>query len=82
MANQVKLRVRVYSDRDVDFPESYFNRVFGNHSQHWALLESDNPQCILCETYGTYSQDDDLNVIYDEITPEMYQSTSRSYRVV
>ena len=82
MANQVKLRVRVYSDCDVEFPEAYFDGVFRGYEQYWKLIESDDPQCILCETYNTYSEDDELGVIYDRITPEMYQSTYRTYRIV
>ena len=83
MTHQVKLKVRVYSDRQVKNPEAYFNATFGNYSPFWNLVPSDNPNCILCETMNTYNPDtDDLASIYDRITPEMYQSTSRSYSFV
>jgi len=75
---QVKLRTRVYSDMEVRSPQAYYNSVFGNHSQYWTLLESDDVNCILVETRVSYDEDN-IELVYDRITPEMYQSTSRSY---
>ena len=75
---QVKLRTRVYSDVEVRNPVAYYNSVFGNHSQYWTLLESDDSHCILVETRVSYDVEN-IELVYDRITPEMYQSTSRSY---
>ncbi len=80
MASQIKFRTRVYSDCEVRSPEAYFNRVFTNYYQYWNLIESDDTTCILVESSETYEYDvDNIDDLYDSITPEMYQSTSRSY---
>ena len=82
MTPQVKLRVRVYSDCEVRNPQAYFTRVFQDYDQ-WELLNSDDTNCILCQTKEQYDLDehnlDQLDDLYDSITPEMYMSTSRSY---
>ena len=82
MTQQIKLRTRVYSDCEVRNPEAYFTKVFQGYDQ-WKLLNSTDPNCILVETNDVYElhQDelDQLDDLYDSITPEMYQSTSRSY---
>ena len=80
MASQIKFRTRVYSDCEVRSPEAYFSRVFTNYYQYWNLLESDDTNCILVESTNSYEYDEDnIDDLYDSITPEMYQSTSRSY---
>ena len=77
----VKMRVRVYSDCEVRNPIRYFNSTFGNFSPFWKLLESDHPNCILCETENEfeYNGDEELGRVYDRITPVMYTSTKRSF---
>ena len=78
--DQVKLRVRVYSDRPVAKPDVYFERVFEGYYDYWTQLESDDENCILCETKATYEFDlDNIDDLYDSITPVMYESSSRSY---
>ena len=80
MTFPIKLRTRVYSDCEVRSPEAYFNRVFTNYHQYWNLIESDDTNCILVETSATYEYDEDnIDDLYDSITPTMYESTSRSY---
>ena len=85
MTQQVKLRTRVYSDTNVRNPEAYYNSVFFDYKDQWHLLNSDEPNCILVETRTTYDfhpdELDQLDDLYDAITPEMYQSTSRSYYI-
>ena len=79
-SDQVKLRVRVYSDRPVDKPDVYFERVFEGYHDYWTQLESDDENCILCETTKSYDfNTETLDDLYDSITPVMYQSSSRSY---
>ena len=82
MTQQCKLRVRVYSDCEVRNPQAYFTKVFQDYDQ-WELLTSDDTNCILCQTKEQYDLDkdnlDQLDDLYDSITPEMYMSTSRSY---
>ena len=77
--SQVQLRVRVYSDCEVRNPEAYFDSVFRNYSPFWKMIPSEDPNCILCETMNTYNEDEELGSIYDSITPEMFESTSRSF---
>ena len=80
MIQQVKLRTRVYSDVEVRDPEAYYNSVFYDYKDQWHLLESDDSHCILVETRVSYEYDEDnIDDLYDAITPEMYESTSRSY---
>ena len=80
MASQIKFRTRVYSDCEVRSPEAYFTRVFTNYFEYWKLIESDNTNCILVESTNSYEYDEDnIDDLYDSITPEMYVSTSRSY---
>ena len=83
MTQQAKLRVRVYSDREVENPVAYYNATFRNYTQYWKLIENNEPNCILCETPVSYDLDESdlsqLDDLYDVITPEMYQSSSRSY---
>ena len=80
MSQQVKLRSRVYSDVEVRDPEAYYNSVFYDYKDQWHLLESDDSHCILVETRVSYEYDEDnIDDLYDAITPEMYESTSRSY---
>ena len=79
-SDQVKLRVRVYSDRPVGKPDVYFERIFEGYYQYWTQLESDDENCILCETTKSYDfNTETLDDLYDSITPVMYQSSSRSY---
>ena len=77
--SQVQLRVRVYSDCEVRNPEAYFESVFHNHSQYWRMIESEDSNCILCESVGLYDENENLPYIYNSITPEMFESTSRSF---
>ena len=78
--DQVKLRVRVYSDRPVAKPDVYFDRVFEGYYEYWTQLESEDENCILCETKASYELDmDNIDDLYDSITPVMYQSSSRTY---
>ena len=83
MTQQVKLRARVYSDTIVRNPEAYYHSVFFDYKDQWQLLKSDDPNCILVETRVSYDYHpdelDQLDDLYDALTPEMYQSTSRSY---
>ena len=77
---RVKLRTRVYSDTIVRNPEAYYNSVFYDYKDQWHLLQSDDSNCILVETRMSYDYDEDtIDMLYDAITPEMYESTSRSY---
>lgn len=76
--SQVQLRVRVYSDCEVRNPEAYFDSVFHNHSQYWRMIQSEDPNCILCESVGLYDEDEIVS-IYDSITPEMFESTERFF---
>jgi len=82
-SQQIKFRTRVYSDVEVRDPESYYYSVFCDHQDKWQLLESDVSHCILVESrVFNVSDDIDLETIelmYDAITPTMYESTSRSY---
>ena len=50
MAQQIKMRTRVYSDVTVRDPQRYYDSVFQGYNEYWTLLESDDPQCILVET--------------------------------
>ena len=80
MSQQIKLRTRVYSDTIVRSPEAYYNSVFFDYKDQWHLLNSDEPNCILVETRMSYEYDEDnIDDLYDAITPTMYKSTSRSY---
>ena len=83
MSQQIKFRTRVYSDVEIRNPEAYYNAVFYDYKDQWQLLESDAPNCILVQTTNSYDfhpdELDQLDDLYDVITPEMYQSTSRSY---
>ena len=82
-SQQIKFRTRVYSDVEVRNPEAYYHSVFFDYKDQWALLNSDDSHCILVESrVFNVSDDIDLETIelmYDVITPEMYESTSRSY---
>ena len=82
-SHQIKFRTRVYSDVEVRDPESYYNSVFYDYQDKWQLLDSDDSHCILVESrVFNVSDDIDLETIelmYDAITPEMYESTTRSY---
>ena len=71
-----RFQVRVYSDCEVRKPASYFHYTFGDYRSRWKLLQSDHPNCILCESVDEYDEDQDLQQIYDRITPEMYTSTN------
>ena len=83
MAQQIKMRTRVYSDVVVRDPQRYYDSVFNGYNEYWTLLESDDPQCILVETTAQYDLNPEgLDNLYDLITPEMYQSTSRTYVTV
>ena len=81
MAQQIKMRTRVYSDVVVRDPQRYYDSVFNGYNEYWTLLESDDPQCILVETTAQYDLNPitDLDTLYELITPEMYESTSRTY---
>ena len=81
MTQQIKFRTRLYSDVTVRDPERYYDSVFRDHHEYWTLLESDDPQCILVETTAQYDLNPitDLDTLYELITPEMYESTSRTY---
>ncbi|AIX45616.1 hypothetical protein Syn7803C34_65 [Synechococcus phage ACG-2014f] len=80
MAQQIKMRTRVYSDVTVRDPQKYYDSVFQGYNEYWTLLDSEDPQCILVETTSQYDLNPEgLDNLYDLITPEMYQSTSRTY---
>ena len=83
MTQQVKLRVRVYSDRVIDNPERYYDSVFSNHYQYWSQIDSEDDRCIVAETKASYDLNEDdltpLKNLYSLITPHMLESTSRSY---
>ncbi len=80
MTQQIKFRTRVYSDVEVRNPEAYYNAVFYDYKDQWHLLNSDDSHCILVESRVSYEYDEDnIDDLYDAITPEMYVSTSRSY---
>lgn len=80
MSQQIKFRTRVYSDVEIRNPEAYYNAVFYDYKDQWKLLKSYEPNCIVVETTNSYDfHPDKLDDMYDVITPEMYQSTSRSY---
>ncbi len=83
MTQQIKFRTRVYSDVEVRNPEAYYNAVFYDYKDQWHLLNSDDSHCILVESRTTYDfhpdELDQLDDLYDAITPEMYESTARSY---
>ncbi|AIX42283.1 hypothetical protein Syn7803C16_64 [Synechococcus phage ACG-2014f] len=80
MAQQIKMRTRVYSDVTVRDPQRYYDSVFQGYNEYWTLLESDDPKCILVETTAQYDLNPEgLDNLYDLITPEMYQSTYRTY---
>ena len=80
MSQQIKFRTRVYSDVEVRNPEAYYHAVFCDYKDQWHLLNSDDSHCILVESRVSYDYDEDnIDDLYDAITPEMYKSTSRSY---
>ena len=80
MTQQIKFRTRVYSDCEVRSPEAYYTRVFADYYQFWTLVGSDDPNCIVVESTNTYDlTPDTLDLVYTRITPEMYETTSRSY---
>jgi len=79
-SQMIKFRTRVYSDVEVRNPESYYNSVFLDYMDQWQLLDSDDSHCILVESRMSYEYDENnIELLYDAITPEMYESTSRSY---
>ena len=83
--NSIRYRVKVYSDTEVRDPIAYYSTVFRGFEQYWQLREDINTEnnCILVESVGfKVESEDEIEPLYDKITPEMYQSTSRSYRVL
>tara|TARA_R110002012_G_scaffold244288_1_gene418980 strand:+ start:416 stop:670 length:255 start_codon:yes stop_codon:yes gene_type:complete len=79
----IKYRLKVYSDRVVERPEAYFNAVFGSLSSYWDLVPSDlDENFIQCESIALEVDPTNKNELenqFDDITPEMYMSHSRSY---
>ena len=82
--NTIRYRVKVYSDTEVRDPIAYFSTVFRDHAEWWTLMdESGDPNCIMVESCGfKVESEEEIEPLYDKITPEMYQSTSRTYRVL
>ena len=83
MSQQIKFRTQVFSDVEVRNPEAYFHSVFCDYKDQWQLLESEDSHCILVES-RLFNIDENIDIdtiecLYDSITPEMYESTSRSY---
>ena len=82
----IKYRLKVYSDRLIERPEAYFNAVFSNSSYYWRLIPSDTDQnFIQCESITLKcdpSIKNDLEGLFESITPDMYMSHSRSYVIV
>ena len=82
--NTIRYRVKVYSDTEVRDPVAYYHSVFRNHEDYWTLV-NDNPEsnCILVESCQfKVESEEEIEPLYDKITPEMYQSSFRSYRVI
>ena len=83
--NSIRYRVKVYSDTEVRDPVAYFESVFRGHRDWWTLRQDINTEnnCILVESVPlTVESKADIEPLYESITPEMYLSTSRTYRIL
>ena len=78
----IRYKIRVYSDRDIEYPEAYFQKTFGNYSQYWTPVSFDGPEMVVESSTIYTTPEDKIETLFDRITPELYESTSRSYTIV
>ena len=76
----IKYRWKVYSDSEIRSPDAYFNGIFPPHQSHlWNIIDV-NGSCLTVETRSSYTvTQDTLESVFDSITPDLYQSSKRSY---
>ena len=79
----IQFITKVYSDREIERPEAYFNAVFGWDNPIWELVEViDNCMTVESVSFECETDGETLDKLYKSVTPEMYESTSRAYRVL
>ena len=77
----IKFKIKVYSDREIEYPAAYFNKTFQGFSQYWTPISFNGAEMIV-ESNVHSTSEDKIEALFDRLTPEMYQSTTRSYRVM
>ena len=79
----IKFITRVYSDRPIENPEAYFGAVFGWNNRVWEMVNCEG-SCLTVESqpFTCETDRDTLDKLYQSVTPVMFESTSRSYRVL
>lgn len=76
----IKYRWKIYSDRNIEFPQAYFYGVFPQYQAHlWEIVDVDGP-CLTVETTSSYEvTQETLEPVFNSITPDVFVSTTRSY---
>ena len=73
---------KVWSDRPIDKPYRFFQGVFGSHVPTWHLIETTGSKMVAESIVFDVEPDFDARMLYESITPEMWQNTERSYRIL
>ena len=81
MKQQIQFTVKVHSDRLIENPDGYFYGTFKTNP-NWSLVECVGQTMVVESRVFTVEDVKEIEPLFDSITPEMYQSTSRTYRVV
>ncbi len=81
MAQRIKFKIKVHSDHEIENPGGYFYKIFRDDSR-WKIIDVTGPTMTVESCQFRVNDVADIEPLFDRITPAMYESTDRSYRIV
>jgi len=79
---KIQFITKVWSDRPIEKPYRFFQGVFQDHVPTWHLTETEGQKMVAESIVFEVEENFNPEMLYNSITPEMYQSTERTYRVL
>ncbi len=79
---KIQFITKVWSDRPIEKPYRFFRGVFQDHVPTWHLTETTGSKMVAESIVFDVEPDFDPKMLFESITPYMYQNMERTYRVL
>ena len=71
---KVKLIASVHSDKEIRYPEGYFNATVRDLYKFWTLLEVEDRRMVMESVTRELDMNSTVNQLFSGIIPEIYES--------
>lgn len=71
---KVKLIASIHSDKEIRYPEGYFNATVRELHRFWTMLEVDDRRMVMESVTRELDMNSTVNELFAGVIPEIYES--------